>query len=347
MLSRLLPSRRSASQAGETGLTVAGLDLGERRTKVVVFTAEAGNVRLIGTEDQPTPTGIFFNGRPGRPLEAAQWIRRLLMPITSRVDQIAIAVPAAEVQVRRLPVPNPDDRAAVLRALAASPAFRSADGSQWHYDYQSLRSAPGQVTAVAARMDAIRAVQACVRAAGMKPGPVSVLEVALANAYLAQPDAPTEPVFLLEAGFNGSTLVLVENGELLHARRILSGAREIAERLGATALPAEMPEAAAHQWAEKMAQEVRMIAGAVFGSMDIPPIRVAGGLASYGQLLARLADVLAADVAPFGGFDAHPWAAGSKAKLGAPLAVAWGLAAQALPREAGLSMNPTPSEVAA
>lgn len=112
------PDGRRESPGGP--LPVAGLDLGERRTKLVVLDVDGGSPRLVGWTEQPTPAGLFFGGRPVRPLDAAAWIRKLFAQVGASPRTLALAVPAGDVQIKRLLVPEPGNREATLRTLAAS-----------------------------------------------------------------------------------------------------------------------------------------------------------------------------------------------------------------------------------
>ena len=344
-VTRLLPSLRRGKPvvAPRSGWTVAGVDLGETLTKVVVLDAGGEELRLVGWADQPTPPGMFFGGRPVRPVDAAAWVRRLLAQVGARPDTLVMAVPGADVQVKRLPVPHPADRESTLRNLAANAAFRTAGegGSAWSFDYHVLDPETGTVLAVAGRHEGIQAVQAVARTAGFPPERrrVSVPEVALANAWASVASDPAERVILVEGGHTAVTVVLVDQGKPLAWRRVLFAGRELEERSGGAALSENLPPPLVEEWGGRIVQEVRVVVGSALrgsASGDLPPVVFAGGLARLPGLADALGRRLGVEVRRFDPF-AAAWVEGEEGPDGAGLGVAWGLAVQALarpPREA-------------
>ncbi|HEX7242465.1 MAG TPA: hypothetical protein VF263_19405 [Longimicrobiaceae bacterium] len=335
---------------------MAGVDLGERRTKLVVLDVVGGRPGLVGWADQPTPAGLFFGGRPVRPLDAGAWVRRLLGQAGVQPESLVMAVPGGDVQIKRLPVPDPGDREATLRSLAASPAFRTGGdgGSGWSFDYHVLDPESGTVLAVAARQEGIHAVQAVARAAGFSRDRrwISVGEVALVNAWEAVAPDPAGRVILVDGGHTAVTVVLVENGSPLAWRRVLSAGRELEERSGGSGLSADLPPHLVEEWGGRIVQEVRVVVGSVLRGAavgDLPPVVLGGGLGRIGGVAEALGKGLGAEVARFDPL-AGPWAGGSERGDGSRLGVAWGLATQVVARHLaapGTGARPGDAEVAA
>jgi Tfp pilus assembly PilM family ATPase len=317
---------------------VAGVDLGERRTKLVVLDGVGGRPALVGWADQPTPAGLFFGGRPVRPLDAGAWVRRLLGQAGVRPESLVMAVPGGDVQLKRLPVPDPGDRAATLRSLAASPAFRAGGegGSGWSFDYHVLDPESGTVLAVAARREGIHAVQAVARAAGFPRERrwITVGEVALVNAWEAVAPDPAGRVILVDGGHTAVTVVLVENGSPLAWRRVLSAGRELEERSGGSHRSTDLPPHLAEEWGGRIVQEIRVVVGSVLRGAaggELPPVMLGGGLARIGGVVDVLGRGLGAAVARFDPL-AAPGAGARERGDGSRLGVAWGLATQVVAR---------------
>ncbi|HEU4557578.1 MAG TPA: hypothetical protein VFS20_07000, partial [Longimicrobium sp.] len=270
-----------------------GVDVGERRTRVVVVEAGAQGPAVAAWSDDPTPPGIFVSGRPARPAELAQWLRKVLAPARAG-DGVWAACPWTDVQVKRLSVPDPANRDATLRGLAVNPAFRmAADAAVWRIDYDVIDAGSGAVLAAAAKPAGVRMVAAAVAEAGAVPAGVGVAETAAAHAWLATAPEPQARALLVEAGFGGATLVVMDGGRVVAVRRVMFGGRALEERGGwdgASRIPAELAE----EWAARIAQEVRMLAGAAFrtGVPGVPTVVLMGGLASSGELVEALGKVV-------------------------------------------------------
>jgi Tfp pilus assembly PilM family ATPase len=170
-------------------------------------------------------------GRAARSGELAAWLRRVLAPARPG-DQLWMACPWSDAQVKRLSVPDAASREATLRGLAVNPAFRGTGGEApaWRLDYHVVDQAAGAVMAVAARPDGVRAVALAASAAGADLGGVSVAESAVVHAWLCTAQEPDARAVLLEGGHAGVTLVVMDGGEPVGFRRVMFGGRALEER---------------------------------------------------------------------------------------------------------------------
>lgn len=318
---------------------VVGVDTGERCTRVVVLEGSAAEPRVVGWAEEPTPAGLVVSGRAPRPDELAAWLRRVLRHARPG-DRVWMACPWADAQVKRLSVPDAGNREATLRGLAVNPAFRTGAGDTggWRLDYHVVDAAAGVVMAVAARPESVRTLALAVAAAGGELGGVGVAESALVHAWLGSAPSATSAV-LVEAGHGGVTLVVTQGGEPVGFRRVMFGGRALEER-GGWDLPSEAPPPLVEEWSARIAQEVRMLAGAAFRGTGggTPEVVVMGGLARSEGLVAGLRSALGGVVERWKGpvaAEEAGEAAGDDAKAGGSgMALAFGLARQGLAAEA-------------
>jgi hypothetical protein len=319
---------------------VVGLDLGERRTRVVVAEGSASGMRVVSWSDEPTPPGLLSGGRAVRSAELVAWLRRALGSAGAGAH-VWIACPWADVQVKRLQVPDPANRAATLRGLSVNSAFRTGGGGDtpaaWCHDYCVADAGSGAVMAVAARNDAVRSAAAAVAAAGAQVRGVSVAESAAVHAWLATAGDEDARAVLLEAGHNGVTLVVMDAGAPVGFRRVLYGGGKVLSERGGWTPPAEIPPPLVEEWCARIGQEVRMLAGAVFrgGAEGIPPVSFMGGLGEAGGLVAGLGGVLGVKVERWRGAGGGAAAGGAGGEMGSGMAVAYGLARQGLAEAGG------------
>lgn len=340
-MSRFRLRARSAAP-GSAPCRAIGLDAGERRTKVVVVEGTSADPRVVAWSDEPTPPGLIVSGRPARP-ELAAWLRRALAPGNSG-DPVWVAAPWADAQVKRLTVPGPADRDATLRGLAVNPAFRAAQGeaAASRLDYHVIDAPSGAVMAVAVRPDAVRALAQLVAAAGAELKGASVTESAMAHAWLAWAEEPAGRAVLLEGGYAGVTLVVMDAGQPVGFRRVMFGGRALEERGGGP--PAGPPPPLVEEWSGRISQEVRMLAGSAFRGTGsgIPPVVVMGGLGKSEELVAGLRIALGSVVERWrlAGEVGEGEETGEGSDGACAVAVAFGLAVQGLAHAEGLGAGP-------
>lgn len=340
-MSRFRLRARSAA-LGSAPRRAIGLDAGERRTKVVVVEGTSAEPRVVAWSDEPTPPGLIVSGRPARP-ELAVWLRRALAPGRAG-DRVWVAAPWTDAQVKRLTVPDPASREATLRGLSVNPAFRAAHGeaSASRLDYHVIDPASGAVMAVAVRPDAVRALALSVAAAGAELKGASVTESAIAHAWLATTEEPAGRAVLVEGGYAGVTLVVMDGGQPVGFRRVMFGGRALEERGGGP--PAGPPPHLVEEWSGRIAQEVRMLAGAAFRGTGsgIPPVVVMGGLGKSEELVGGLRIALGSVVERWRVAEeaAEGAEAGEGPDGGCAIAVAFGLAVQGLAQAEGHGAGP-------
>jgi hypothetical protein len=273
----------------DAAVLVAGIDLGHERTRVVVLDTSHEPPTLVGSADEATPAGFFFSGRLQRVVEAGAWVRRVLaMAGAPRPDRVVFAVAAADAQVRRVAVPSGESHPAILRSLRTHAQFRSGGdpAGEWHFDFQMLKAAAGQVLGVAGSVDGIGAVQAVARAAGFPRPVISTVEVALANAYRCSGEAPAPRCLLLEGGHGSATIALLEEGVPVAFRRVLLAGKDLDRDGGGRG---DVSTEAAQEWAARVAHEMRMLVGAVVRDGSVaPPVWICGGLAASPALRGAL-----------------------------------------------------------
>jgi hypothetical protein len=331
---------RSAA-LGSAPCRAIGLDAGERRTKVVVVEGTSADPRVVAWSDEPTPPGLIVSGRPARP-ELAVWLRRSLAQGRAG-DPVWVAAPWTDAQVKRLSVPDPASRETTLRGLAVNPAFRAVGGevAASRLDYHVIDAASGAVMAVAVRPDAVRALALSAAAAGAELTGASVTESAIAHAWLATAEEPAGRAVLLEGGYAGVTLVVMDAGQPVGFRRVMFGARALEERGGGP--PAGPPPPLVEEWSGRIAQEVRMLAGAAFRGTGsgIPPVVVMGGLGKSQELVDGLRRALGGVVERWGVGVVEGEERGEAPGEGTcGIAVAFGLAVQGLAQAEGRGAGP-------
>ena len=330
-----------------------GVDLGERRTKLVGVARGESGVYVTHAADEPTPAGLFRDRRVGDPAAAGAFLGGLVRANDLVGAPAALAVPAGDVRVQRQQLPRMEE-GALRNAVEADPALRLGGMETVAARYafaeeagDALRSEPGLVSliAVSAREETIRALQATAEAAGLAPGPVTVAPVALANAWnAAHPERVVAGArsILLHGGFGGLLIAVLDGGVPVTAYEANLGVDYLAERTGrgsgGEALlfePGGMDELVMEEWVRRVVSDARRAAGAmsagygVLGDADgSGAVWISGGIARLPGLAERFRAAL--------GVPAHlfdplaSFASAAPLPFAPPLAVAAGLALENL-----------------
>lgn len=340
-----------------------GLDLGERRTKLVGISRGPEGLSLVCWADEEAPGGLFTNGRLTAVEEAGRHVAEVFAARKIRGRRTALSVAQHDCSVRRLEVQRLA-KDGVMKALRSNPALKVGDtaGNNLAVDFHEItartpvRAEMMSVLGVAARRDSIRTQQRVVLEAGLMPGLVTVPSIALANAWsLAYPDRVVHDSrsLLVHAGQAGVLFVVLDGGVPAASHYASLGIdyfTETARAANAMLSPAALEEAlyresagglaeaAFRDWFGRIAQEARRTAGAaplaggIFGGDDlVGEIWVSGGAARVAQLRSALEGLLGARVHLFDPLAAlrRPDDAGAGEVFGPALAIAVGLAAEA------------------
>ncbi len=343
-LRTLLPARRRGGAAS----VYVGVDLGERRTKLVGVARGPGGVLVTHAADEPTPAGLFRDRRIADAALAGAFLASLVRAQGVAGATAALAVPAGDARVQRQQLPRMDE-AALRNAVEADPALRlgGMESVAARYAFAEL---PGDdhglvsLLAVSAREETIRALQGAAEAAGLEVGPVTVAPVALANAWTA---AHPERVVagarsvLLHGGFGGLLIAVLDGGVPVTAYEANLGVEYLADRTGRGGeellfAPGGVDELVMEEWVRRVVGDARRAAGAmsagygVLGDADgSGAVWISGGIARLPGIAERFRASLGVPVhlfdplAPFDRSAAPP-------PLPAALAVAAGLALETL-----------------
>lgn len=360
-LRSLLPGRRSGARSRAAGHF--GLDLGERRTKIVGVQRVDGEVVVTHAIDVATPVNLFRDRQLADVVGAAHFVATLAKEYGIEGAQMSVAVPSADVRVIRQILPR-SDRQSMLTGLEAEPGLRlgGADAGGVRVDFSDLDpdgmySAPGLTTllAVSARTESIAALQRLVESAGFERGVVTAAPIALANGWSAAfPDRVLQNArsVLLHGGYSGVSMVVLD-GQIPAASYDASlGVEFLIERTGMATRVAPGAEDALfapgspitddvlqEEWVRRMVGELRRVAGAaahgagVLGDADgSGAVWLSGGIARLDGLAQRLGDALGVSVDPFDPYRHFPAgsADGSDGAFGPAAAIAMGLALESL-----------------
>ena len=346
----LLPARRGSGRAS----VFVGVDLGERRTKLVgVARGEAG-VCVTHAADEPTPAGIFRDRRVADPALAGAFLGALVRANGLAGAPAALAVPAGDARVQRQQLPRMDD-AALRNAVEADPALRlgGMETVAARYAFAELEADPRRgdpslvsLIAVSAREETIRALQATAELAGLAAGAVAVAPVALANAWTA---AHPERVMagarslLLHGGFGGLLIAVLDGGVPVTAYEANLGVDYLVERTargggeGLLFEPGALDELVMEEWVRRVVGDARRAAGAmsagygVLGDADgSGAVWISGGVARLPGIADRFRASLGVPVHLFDPLAAFPVTSDAPLPFAPALAVAAGLALENL-----------------
>lgn len=346
----LLPARRGSGRAS----VFVGVDLGERRTKLVGVARGDAGVCVTHAADEPTPAGIFRDRRVADAAVAGAFLGGLVRAQGLAGAPAALAVPAGDARVQRQQLPRMDD-AALRNAVEADPALRlgGMETVAARYAFAELEADaragdPGLVSliAVSAREETIRTLQTTAELAGLAAGPVTVAPVALANAWTA---AHPERVMagarslLLHGGFGGLLIAVLDGGVPVTAYEANLGVDYLVERTargggeGLLFEPGALDELVMEEWVRRVVGDARRAAGAmsagygVLGDADgSGAVWISGGVARLPGIADRFRASLGVPVHLFDPLAAFPVTSDAPLPFAPALAVAAGLALENL-----------------
>jgi Tfp pilus assembly PilM family ATPase len=345
----ILPARRGHARAS----VFVGVDLGERRTKLVGVARGDEGVCVTHAADEPTPAGLFRDRRIADPAAAGAFLAGLVRERGLTGASAALAVPAGDARVQRQQLPRMDD-AALRNAVEADPALRlgGMETVAARYAFAELepdarRGDPALMSllTVSAREETIRALQTAAELAGLAPGPVTVAPVALANAWTAAfPErvmAGSRSV-LLHGGFGGMLIAVLDGGVPVTAYEANLGVDYLAERSGRGGegllfKPGGMDELVLEEWVRRVVGDARRAAGAmsagsgVLGDADgSGAVWISGGVARLPGIAERFRVALGVPVHLFDPLAPFPATVDAPLPFAPALAVAAGLALENL-----------------
>ena len=345
----LLFSRR----AGPAASVYVGVDLGERRTKVVGVARGDAGVCVTHAFDEPTPAALFRDRRVADPAVAGAFLAGLVRAHGLTGAAAALAVPAGDARVQRQQLPRMDE-AALRNAVEADPALRLGGMETVAARYAFAEVAPDarredpalvSLISVSAREETIRTLQTMAELAGLAPGPVTVAPVALANAWTA---AHPERVMagarsiLLHGGFGGLLIAVLAGGVPVTAYEANLGVDYLAERTGRGGEavlfePGAMDELVMEEWVRRVVGDARRAAGAmsagygVLGDADgSGAVWISGGIARLPGITERFRASLGVPVHLFDPLAPFPSTSHAPFPFAPPVAVAAGLALENL-----------------
>lgn len=346
----LLPARRGPARAS----VFVGVDLGERRTKLVGVARGDAGVCVTHAADEPTPAGLFRDRRIADPAAAGAFLAGLVRARGLTGASAALAVPAGDARVQRQQLPRMDE-GALRNAVEADPALRlgGMESVAARYAYAEVEpdargGDPALVSliTVSAREETIRALQTAAEVAGLAPGPVTVAPVALANAWTAAfPErvmAGSRSV-LLHGGFGGMLIAVLDGGVPVTAYEANLGVDYLAERSGRGGgegllfEPGGMDELVLEEWVRRVVGDARRAAGAmsagygVLGDADgSGAVWISGGVARLPGIAERFRAALGVPVHLFDPLAPFPATGDAPLPFAPALAVAAGLALENL-----------------
>ncbi|HEX8361200.1 MAG TPA: hypothetical protein VF613_13890 [Longimicrobium sp.] len=324
-----------------------GVDLGERRTKLVAVARGDAGVCVTHAADEPTPAGLFRDRRIADEGAAGTFLAGVVRAQGLAGAPAALAVAPGDARVQRQQLPRMDD-AALRGAVVADPALRlgGMETVAARYAFAEVETGahdPALVTliAVSAREETIRVLQGVSGGAGLGAGPVTAAPVALANAWAAtHPDrvAAGARSVLLHGGFGGLLIAVLDGGVPATAYEASLGVGYLAERTGGEGLlfePGAPDERVMEEWVRRVAGDVRRAAGAasagrgVLGDADgSGAVWISGGIARLPGIVERFRAALGVRVHLFDPLAAFPTT--TPLPFAPPLAVAAGLALEML-----------------
>lgn len=364
-------SRRVASRGGSP--YHIGLDLGERRTKIVGVVEGEQGITVTHAIDVATPEGLIRDRRVVDAAAVAQHIGAVAKQYGFSGAKLSVVVPASDVRLQRFALPR-SDAASMLRAVEAEPALQlgGSERVETRYAFADLDpegeySEPGLTTllAVSGRSDTIVSLQSAVDLAGLERDLVRAAPLALAKAWAA---AHPERVLagsrsvLLHGGYGGMTVVVLDGDVPATAYDASLGVEFLMERSGLNGRVRPEGEASLFQpgspltddllleeWVRRVVGEVRRVAGSMSAGSGIlgdadgsGALWISGGIARLPAIADRFHEALGIPVErfdPLSEYDASA-AAGAGDPFGPALAVAMGLALESLsPGERGIHLD--------
>ncbi len=322
-----------------------GVDVGERRTKLVAVARGDAGVSVTHAADEPTPAGLFRDRRIADAGAAGAFLAGVVRAQGLAGAPAALAVSPGDTRVQRQQLPRMDE-ASLRGAVEADPALRlgGMETVAARYAFAEVEAHdPGLVSllAVSAREESIRVLQGVSGGAGLAAGPVTAAPVALANAWAAtHPErvAAGARSVLLHGGFGGLLIAVLDGGVPVTAYEASLGVGYLAERTGGEGLlfePGAPDERVMEEWVRRVAGDARRAAGAasagrgVLGDADgSGAVWISGGIARLPGIVERFRGALGVRVHLFDPLAAFP--AATPLPFAPPLAVAAGLALELL-----------------
>lgn len=342
-LRSLLPARRGTRRPS----VFVGVDVGERRTKLVGVARDAQGVCVTHAADEPTPAGLFRDRRIADANAAGAFLGGLVRAQGLAGAPAALAVAPGDARVQRQQLPRMEE-AALRGAVEADPALRlgGMETVAARYAFAEVEARdPALITllAVSAREETVRVLQSVAEGAGLAGGPVTAAPVALANAWAAthlERAAAGARSVLLHGGFGGLLIAVLDGGVPVTAYEASLGVGYLAERTGGEGLlfaPGAADERVMEEWVRRVAGDARRAAGAastghgVLGDADgSGAVWISGGIARLPGIAERFRAALGVRVHLFDPLAAFPSTTDGPLPFAPPLAVAAGLALEML-----------------
>ena len=232
------PRPGSRRRRRRRGTSLVGLDIGSTAVKAVRLRRNGRSHLIVALGIEPLPRGAIVDGAIADRDIVAGAIRKVFADHAIRNPRVAVSLAGNAVIVKRVALPgmSPDE----LRTSIYWEAKRCVpfDVEDVNVDYQVLAppvEAGGEqaldVLLVAAKKDRIAACTDVVARAGRIPVVVDVDAFAVQNAYERSCGGAAGAVALLNAGAAATNLIVVQDGQPVHARDVAIAGNAYTEAL--------------------------------------------------------------------------------------------------------------------
>jgi type IV pilus assembly protein PilM len=217
-----------------------GVDIGSSSIKVVELSLAAGQFTLEHCALEPLHRGWVVGGSVEHQAEVVQALQRALLRSGSKLEQAALALPAAAVLTRRIVLPS----SLTEQERELQVEVEAANYMPYPLDEVSLDFCPTgaavsargeqELLIAASRCDRVQQCVALAQAAGLRAQVVEVqpqVACLACSRLLALWNTAAERIALFEIGSQTTRLSVLRDGELLYEREQHVGADQLFEAL--------------------------------------------------------------------------------------------------------------------
>lgn len=209
---------------------VLGLDIGTTSIKIAELDVSRGGVALLAFGIAPTPPESFVGGDLADSQAISQAIRELVLKIKTKRKSISTGLGGTSVIVKRISIPKMDEKLVAEQIRWEAEQYIPYDINEVNLGYEILKTTSTSnnenmdLLLVAAVQSHVFKYTEAVVAAGLNLTVLDVSGFALANCFKKNyGDMAGQSVALLNIGAGATTMVVLENSEVVFCRDIPVG----------------------------------------------------------------------------------------------------------------------------
>ncbi len=207
---------------------ILALDVGSATIKMAELDSARSRSTLLAFGVAPTPPNSFAGGEILNPQAIADTIRALVTQIQSKRTHVATALSGTSVMVKKITIPRIDEKLIPEQIRWEAEQYIPYDINEVNLEYEILKTNVSpenmDLLLVAAIQGHVFKYAEAISLAGLNCAVLDVAGFALANCFKANyGDLEGQSIALLNLGATSTTMVVVDNKEVVFSRDIPVG----------------------------------------------------------------------------------------------------------------------------